>query len=80
VSDLVVALGGTAVVAEWLDVGPSAVSNMKRVNYIPPGWHLKFYLEVKARGLDVDHEKIFGRHRPLEIPAGKRRAEAELAA
>jgi hypothetical protein len=79
VSDLIVSLGGTAVVADWLDVGPSAVSNMKRENYIPPGWHLNFYLEIQARGLDVDLERIFGRRRPLEVRR-RRKADVELSA
>lgn len=53
VSDLVAAFGGTGAMAEWLDVGPSTVSNWKALGFIPNGYHLRIYLECQARGIDI---------------------------
>ena len=59
VGALVETLGGTAAIAEWLDVEMSAVSNWKRDNHLPAGWHLRFWLEIERRGLPVSR-RIFG--------------------
>ncbi|MGE3712222.1 MAG: carph-isopro domain-containing protein [Hyphomicrobiaceae bacterium] len=53
VSDFVRAFGGTAALAEFLDVGPSCVSNWKRDGSIPPGWHMRLQREACRRGIDL---------------------------
>jgi hypothetical protein len=59
VADLVTAFGGTFALARWADVVPSTVSNWKEQNHIPPGWHLRLYLECQQRKLNVS-PKLFG--------------------
>ena len=59
VADFVVAFGGTAELADFLDVGMPCVSNWKKDNAIPPGWHLRLYLEAQRRRIDVSLE-FFG--------------------
>lgn len=54
VKELIHAFGGTCAVAQWLDVGPSTVSNWKADNAIPNGYHLRIYLEAKQRGVSID--------------------------
>lgn len=51
--------GGTGALAEWLDVGPSAVSNWRAQDCIPAGYHLRIYLEAQSRGLKLS-PKLFG--------------------
>ncbi len=51
---LVKALGGPTVVGEWLNIRTTAVSNWSSQGWIPPGWHLRLYLECLRRGLEVD--------------------------
>ena len=64
IADLIEAFGGTAEMAKFLDVGPSAVSNWKAANDIPPGWHLRLFLEAQRRGWSID-QNIFGPPRDL---------------
>lgn len=59
VSQLVKAFGGTKALAAWADVVPSTVSNWKEKGEIPPGWHLRLYLECRDRKLNVS-TKLFG--------------------
>jgi hypothetical protein len=59
VAELVTAFGGTFALARWADVVPSTVSNWKEQNHIPPGWHLRLYLECENRNLKVS-PKLFG--------------------
>ena len=40
--------------AEWADVGISAVCNWETVNHIPEGWHYRMHLELERRGFKVD--------------------------
>ena len=54
VDDVIDAFGGNTVVADWLGIGTSAVCNWRERQSIPPGWHLRFYLEAEARGLRID--------------------------
>ena len=59
VAQLVKAFGGTGKLAEWADVVPSTVSNWKDQGHIPPGWHLRLYLECQRRKINVSPE-LFG--------------------
>lgn len=59
VADFVAAFGGTAELADFLDVGMPCVSNWKRDDAIPPGWHLRLFLEAQRRGISVPPE-FFG--------------------
>ena len=54
IDELVEALGGPSYVAEWAGTELSAISNWKRRGFIPQGWHLRMWIEVRKRGLDVD--------------------------
>lgn len=58
VEEMFAAFGGDAVVAEWLGVGRSAVSNWK-VRGVPTHYHLLFWLEAQELGLRID-PKVFG--------------------
>ena len=59
VDHLVDALGGPTKVGEWLGINQSAVSMWKIRGEIPPGWHLRIYLEAEARGFSLS-ERVFG--------------------
>jgi P2-related tail formation protein len=59
VQDLVSAFGGTKAMADWADVGMSAVSNWISANSIPSGYHLRLYLEIQRRCIAVD-ASVFG--------------------
>jgi hypothetical protein len=76
VGELVDAWGGTNNFAKWADVGPSAVSNWKALGYIPEGYHLRLFLEAKARGLSVA-PSLFGLRRwPDDCKPNKQSAVA----
>lgn len=80
VDELVDAFGGTGEFAQWLDVGPSTVSNWKALGYIPNGYHLRIYLEATDRDLPLA-PALFGFKRwPASMegarPLARRRAEA----
>jgi predicted SpoU family rRNA methylase len=80
VAQLVKAFGGTFALAKWADVVPSTVSNWKEQGHIPPGWHLRLYLECQQRKLNVA-PKLFGLSEKGERPPRpNRRAEARSAA
>jgi len=82
VSEFVRAFGGTAAIAEFLDVGMSAVSNWKRENAIPPGWHYRLAEEAKRRHITFS-KKVFGMEvedRPFVAPAAIRRRGRPRAA
>jgi len=79
ISDLVNAFGGTAKLAELLDVGMSAVSNWKNAEEVPPGWHLRLFIEANKRGFEIEPE-FFGtpadlrpKHKGRRRPLAKRR-------
>jgi hypothetical protein len=76
VRQLVDAFGGTGAFAEFLRVGPSAVSNMLAQDEIPRGHHLDIYLECERRGLKLDKEALFGISEPKARP--RKRVEARL--
>lgn len=80
VDDLVDAFGGTGEFAQWLDVGPSTVSNWRALGYVPNGYHLKVFLEAIERG-HVLAPSVFGFKRwPNWLdgarPLARRRVEA----
>lgn len=69
VSELVTAFGGNKRMADWADVGETAVCNWKDANDIPRGYHLKLWLEAERRGWRVDPalfdvSEYFQRSRP----------------
>ncbi len=59
VADVIEALGGTSRTAEFLMVGPSAVS-MMRTRGIPTSYHLRVYLHLTDLGYVIDTEGVFG--------------------
>ena len=59
VDRLINALGGPTAVGKWLGIKQSAVSNWSLRGEIPPGWHLRLYMEAQKRGFRVDDE-LFG--------------------
>lgn len=59
VADLVSAFGGNKPMADWADVGETAVCNWKDANEIPRGYHLRLWLEAERRGLQLDPH-LFG--------------------
>jgi hypothetical protein len=61
VDDIIDAFGGTTVVARWLGIGHSAVSNWRKDQAIPNGWHLRFYLAAQDLGYRID-PRLFGAH------------------
>lgn len=80
VVDLIDELGGTFAVAALFGIGPPAVSNWKEREHIPPGWHLRIYLECKSRNIPVASE-VFGLPRgvALDDKSLRRRASASGA-
>lgn len=55
VRELVDALGGPSMIADWLGLShPSAVSNWCKDDVIPAGWHLRLFLEAMRQGHHVD--------------------------
>lgn len=58
VDELIDAFGGEAIVAEWLNVGRSAVSNWKHRG-IPSIYHLIIWREAEEWGLRID-PKLLG--------------------
>lgn len=69
VEELVAAFGGTKAMAQWADVGPSAVSNWISLESVPRGYHLRLYLEIQRRGILAD-PSLFGM--PDDPPAEKK--------
>lgn len=59
VDEVIDAFGGNSVLASWLGIGDSAVSNWRDRQSIPPGWHLRLYLEAQSRGIEIN-PKLFG--------------------
>lgn len=60
VRELVDAFGGTGKLAAFLEIVPSAVSNMLADDSIPRGYHLEIYLEAGRRGWEIDKARLFG--------------------
>ena len=79
VDQLVDAWGGTNKFAEWADVGPSAVSNWKAQGYVPEGYHLRLFLDARARGLEVG-PSLFGLKRWPDPVDGKPRPKQQAVA
>lgn len=50
VQDAVRVLGGDTKVARWLGCTQGNVANMKVRGYVARGYHLHFYLTLRARG------------------------------
>ena len=66
VDDVINAFGGhktaaanNKAVARWLGLNTSAVCNWRERRNIPSGWHLRFYLEAKERGMEIG-ATVFG--------------------
>jgi hypothetical protein len=86
IHDLVTAFGGSGKFADWLGVTGSYVSNMLARGYLPGGFHMRVYVELKRRGLTVspelfdlepDDADFFKR---LSVRSRKRKAEHVQAA
>lgn len=54
IDELITALGGDTVVADWLGISQPAVANWKVRGQIASGWHLRLLAETRRRGLSVD--------------------------
>lgn len=67
VAEFVTSFGGTSAMAEFLDVGMPCVSNWKRENFIPSGWHLRLFLEAQRRQIAVAPD-LFGIAEPVTEP------------
>lgn len=81
IRELVDAFGGTGKFADFLNVVPSAVSNMLRDEYLPRGYHLEVYLECQRRSFKVDKRELFGIEDDRDKkPNPKRRAHHARAA
>jgi len=57
-NEMIDAFGGEKALADWADVGPSAVSNWKAVGAIPRGYHFRLARELDRRGIKYA-ESIF---------------------
>jgi hypothetical protein len=60
VDQLIVAFGGPTGLADWAGLGSTAIANWASRSFIPPGWHLRLYVEACRRGLSLDLEALFG--------------------
>lgn len=78
VDQLVQAFGGTARMAEFLDVRMSTVSNWKAAEDIPPAWHLRLFLEAGQRGFDID-PLMFGLPETMRPRKGRRQGKRRKA-
>lgn len=56
IHDLVDAFGGSGKFADWLGVTVSYVSNMLARGYLPGGFHMRVYVELRRRELSVSPE------------------------
>ena len=54
IADFVKAMGGTGATAEWAGVTDGYVSNMLARGYLPGGFHMRAFVELKRRGFDAD--------------------------
>ena len=79
VDDVIDAFGGhktaaanNKAVAAWLGLNTSAVCNWRERRNIPAGWHLRFYLEAKERGMEIG-VTVFGLPvKPTQVVKKKR--------
>lgn len=58
IDELVDELGGPTKLAVAYGYTPANISNWSLRGYIPPSWHLRLYLELRARGLTA-HPDLF---------------------
>ena len=49
-----VRLSGKRAMAEWADIGITAICNWETDNYIPQGWHYRIHLHLQANGYVLD--------------------------
>lgn len=56
ISEFIDALGGTSKIADFLGVGPSAVSNAKKADHLPRAWHFRLSRLAQQRGVKVEDE------------------------
>lgn len=54
IDGLIEALGGPAQLGDALGIGAAAVCNWKARGWIPPSWHLRLLIELRALSLSVD--------------------------
>lgn len=72
VPEVVNALGGPSLLGDRFNIGQSAVSNWNMRGEIPPGWHLRIYLEVERLGMEID-PSVFGLE-PCKAASKKKRS------
>ena len=67
IADFVTAMGGTGATARFLGVGDSYVSNMLARGYLPTGFHMRAFAEIRRQGwafapsffgLEGDHAEV----------------------
>lgn len=58
VRDVIAALGGTGKAADFLEVGPSAVSNMLFDDEIRRAYHNRIRVRLEASGYEIDQLEL----------------------
>lgn len=59
IEELIDALGGDTVLASELGISQPGVGNWKVRGFIPPGWHMRLFAELRKRGQTMNPE-VFG--------------------
>ncbi len=63
ISQAIDAMGGRDVVAERCCITTAAVDRWVEADFIPPGWHLRFYVWLTKRGFEPSLQGVFGMSR-----------------
>lgn len=83
VRDLIDALGGATDLAHGLDMTSMSVDHWCKTGHIPPGWHLRFYIEA-CRLQKTVNPIVFGlteaQFAPLSRDSSKRGSKRGIAA
>lgn len=56
IDDLIGAFGGPSKLGAHLGIGDTAVHNWAARGFVPPSWHLRLFVDLKARGATVNPE------------------------
>ena len=60
IPDAIEGMGGPRAVATRYGVAPAEVYRWAVRNFIPPGWHLRMYLDLRSRGYEPSLSGVFG--------------------